>query len=140
MKMRRKNEWDLAKEQGMEKARGPWMALPEKHMATITTGPRKECSPMGIHLVLLGTCIPGCGSVPGVTQAEHGRIRPSAGPAKDSANIQRHGCPRVGSKPGPGATARWTPVDLPQTAGEQSQDAPHPPPTTPDKEGCGCNF
>lgn len=100
----------------------------------------RPCRPMGTHLVLLDTCIPGCGSVPGVTQAEHRRIRPSAGPAKDSANIQRHGCPRVGSKPGPGATARWTPVDLPQTAGEQSQDAPHPPPTTPDKEGCGCNF
>lgn len=41
----------------------------------------------------------------------------------------------MGSKPGPGATARWTPVDLPQTAGEQSQDAAHPPPPLQTRRG-----
>lgn len=32
-------------------------------------------------------------------------------------------------------TARWTPVDLPQTAGEQSQDVPPPSPITPHRRG-----
>lgn len=51
----RRDGWGLAKEQGVEKVRGPLVALSEKHMATITTGPRKrQCSPMGIHWVFLG--------------------------------------------------------------------------------------
>lgn len=51
----RRDGWDLAKEQGVEKVREPLVALPEKHVATITTGRRKrQCSPMGIQQVFLG--------------------------------------------------------------------------------------
>lgn len=50
----RRDGWDLAKEQGVEKVREPLVALPEKHVATITTGRRKTVQPNGHPPGVLG--------------------------------------------------------------------------------------
>lgn len=109
------------------------MALPEEHVAT---GPR-ESAAWGASAVVRAP-IPGC-DAPGGPAGRELPHPPSAGLPR----IRQHPValmPRVGSKPGPGVTARWTPVDLPQTAGEQSRTLLTAPSTTADKEGCGCNF
>lgn len=77
-------------------------------------GPRKiQGSTTGVYLVLLPH--PSAPLSCGVPR----QSIDSAGPAEDSARAQQHRCPSMGSMPGPVGTARWTPVDLLRTAGEQ---------------------
>ena len=138
MKMKRRNGWDLAKEQGVEKARGPLMALAEKHLATVITAPRKKGQRDGRPAGALG---PQDTTQPQVCSRQ-----------STDASAPQLGLLRTQPAPSGTDTPGWeASLDLGQQPdglqsiclrqlGSRAGTLLTPLPTAPDQEGCGCNF